>query len=417
MREIHPIETPDSVVVAPGSKSLTNRGLVIGALAGGETLLEGALLCEDTVRLLDALRALGFLVREEAGRGVLRIHGEGGRIPAHRARLDVGASGTAMRFLVALASIGPGEYEVDGDRGLRERPVRPLCEALAALGGRVETAPGGGAPVRVRPAEVMGGAVSLKGGISSQFASALLLVAPYLPWGLRLQLTGDVVSAPYLDLTVGIMRDFGARIERRDERNFVVEPSAYRARSYRIEGDATAASYFFAAAAVTGGRVRVGNLPRGSRQGDLVALELLESMGAKTARGPDWAEVRGGPLHGIDVNLRDAPDLVPTLAAVGMAARGRTRIRGVPHLRVKESDRIEAILRAVRALGGTAEAFADGFTVEGGEVRPGSVDPMGDHRIAMAFAVLGLMRPGIRILTPDVVGKSYPDFFARLSAL
>jgi len=417
MREIHPTRAPDAVVAVPGSKSLTNRGLVIGALARGETVLSGALLCDDTRRLADAVRTLGLAVEVDEGRSEIRVTGGAGSFPVGRAFLEIGASGTALRFLAAIGALANGHFVIDGTARLKHRPVGSLCAALRALGAEVYATGAGGAPVVVKPGRLAGGRVSVPADVSSQFASALLMIGPCLAGGISIKLTGRPVSAPYLDLTRDIMEVFGATVIRPAEDRMAVEGGGYDGRPYAIEGDATSASYLFSAAAVTGGRVRVSNLPSTSRQGDLRMLDVLERMGATVESGPDGAEVRGAVTRGIDIDLRDTPDLVPTVAAVAMVAPGRTWIRGVPHLRVKESDRIDSTVRAIAALGGIAGRREDGLVVDGGSVKAGEVDPMGDHRIAMAFAILGLLVPGVRILTPDCVDKSFPTFFEVLDRL
>jgi 3-phosphoshikimate 1-carboxyvinyltransferase len=417
MREIFATGVPDATLAVPGSKSLTNRGLAIGALARGETVLTGALFCEDTLRLAGALRELGIEVREDPAAATIRVTGGGGRLPGPAVEVSAEASGTALRFLTALATLANREIRIDGTEGLRRRPVEPLCFALRSLGADARASEGGGAPVVVRPSRLPGGSVPVPADMSSQFASALLLIAPCLPKGLILRLAGPVVSAPYLGLTLAIMSDFGAEVCREGDRSIRVRPGGYRGREVAIEGDATSASYLFAAAAVTGGRVAVTNLDLDGGQGDLAILDVLSSMGATVAASPGRVEVSGPIRRGVDVDLRDAPDLVPTVAALGMIAPGRTRIHGVPHLRVKESDRIESSVRAVQALGGTAVRREDGLEVVGGAVAAGVVDPMSDHRIAMAFSVLGLTRSGIRIRDPGCVAKSFPSFFEVLDSL
>lgn len=417
MLEITQRKVPDASVPVPGSKSLTNRGLAIGALARGETVLTGALVCEDTLRLVEAVRSLGLEVAVDEARSEVRVSGGDGSFPVRRAYLDVGASGTALRFLTAMTALASGSFVIDGTPRLQRRPVGSLCAALRALGAEIYATGAGGAPVVSQPGNLAGGRVTVPADVSSQFTSALLLIGPCLPGGLSVRMTGRAVSAPYLDMTEDIMTAFGARVLRPAEDRVAADGGGYAGRSYAIEGDATAASYLFAAAAVTGGRVRVTNLPESSRQGDLKILAVLEEMGATVERTPEGPEVRGPVTRGVDVDLRDAPDLVPTVAAVGMTVEGQTVIRGVPHLRVKESDRIETTVEAVRALGGVASKREDGLVVEGGTVTGGEVDPVGDHRIAMAFSVLGLATSGVRILNPGCVAKSFPCFFDVLGGL
>jgi 3-phosphoshikimate 1-carboxyvinyltransferase len=437
-------------VAVPPSKSVTQRALVAAAIASGRSSLRGPLLADDNRRLIEALGHLGIGIRVlgpgeppavPEGASAVEVEGCGGRITADRASLQVGNAGTAMRFLTALCAFGSGEYIIDGDARMRQRPIDELLEALRALGARAESLHGNGCP----PVRVGGGAggpgrrdgaggatVRLHGERSSQFLSALLLAAPELPSGIDITLDGVLVSRPYVDLTTAVMARFGVEVGRQPPgpgvRRFTVAPgSAYRGTDYTIEGDWSSASYFFAAAAVTGGRVTVTGLERDSAQGDARFLALLERMGCRVAwRGaeveveggaPGTGGAEGGMLRGIEADCRDMPDIVPTLAVVALFASGPTRITGVPHLRLKETDRIAALVSEINRLGARATAAPDGLKIEPCALRGATVETYDDHRMAMAFAVAGLRVPGLAVVNPGCVTKSFPDFWERLDRI
>lgn len=413
---IRPAGPLSGEVPAPASKSVTNRALLLAALSPGRSRLRGILLADDTRHMMGALERLGFALRRE-GQDV-EVDGGGGSIPAPAAQLEVGNAGTAMRFLTAAAALGPGPYRLDGEPRMRQRPIGELAAALTALGAAVAF-PGeeGFPPLEVRGGRLHGGTVSLPAARSSQFASALLMIAPCLPGGLELRLEGEIVSAPYLEITLDLMARFGGDAERLGADRFLVPGGGYRGADLPIEGDASAAAALLAAAAVTGGRVRVSGLPLGSRQPDLRFAELLETMGCRVTRDPEGVTVEGRPRSGIDVDLREAPDLAPALAAVALFAGSPSRIRGAAHLRLKESNRIEDLARGLRRVGGRVREHEDGLSIEPRPLAGARLDPCRDHRLAMAFTVVGLRVPGVEILDPDCVAKSYPDFFDALERL
>ncbi len=433
------------VVRVPGSKSLTQRALILSALARGRSTLDGALDSEDSRHLRVALRRLGVGVRLAGSSWSVR--GTGGAWRSVRAPLRVGNAGTAMRFLTALVGLGNGRYVLDGTPRMRRRPIGDLIEALNQLGVAARCLGRRGCPpVEVRGSgSIPGGEARLCGTISSQYLSALLMVAPLAERPVTLRVPGRLVSAPYVDLTLGIMRAFGARVgatRRRRSASPVAQPGHarrgcgdapgterifrtpaaqhYSPRRYRIEGDASSATYFLAAAAITGGRVRVANLPAGSLQADARFLELLRRMGCRVHRGRLGLEARGpadGALRGLDVDMEQMPDAVPTLAAVALFARTASRIRGAAHLRVKESDRLRALAREIARLGGTCRETSDGLIIQPRPLRPALVRTYEDHRMAMSFALVGLRVPGVRILDPGCVRKSFPGYFRALFSL
>jgi 3-phosphoshikimate 1-carboxyvinyltransferase len=388
----------DITIVVPGSKSLTNRALVCAALADGTSTLTGALVADDTQAMTACLTALGASIAWDGT--TARVVGVAGHIADSEADLDARLSGTTSRFVLPLLALGAGRYRLDGREPLRRRPMGPTIEALRALGATVdeEGAPGH-LPVVVS-GPVPGGEASVRGDVSSQFVSGLLLAAPAMPEGLRVTVLGDLVAAPFVTMTIAVMQAFGAGVDGLD-----VRPGTYRGREIAIEPDASAASYFFAAGAITGTPVTVAGLDRDSLQGDLRFREVLAEMGAP------------GALHGIDVDLGDMPDMAQTFAVVAACAGGPSRVRGVQVIRGHETDRIAAVVTELRRCGVGAEETEDGFIVTPAPLRPARVKTYDDHRMAMSFALLGLIEPGIRIEDPDVVGKTFPGFWDALASL
>jgi 3-phosphoshikimate 1-carboxyvinyltransferase len=410
----------DVEVEVVGSKSYTNRALVIAALASGASELTGALFSDDTRFMAESLRALGVGVEADEATRSVRVRGAGGKVPAESARCFVGNAGTAARFLPVVMAMGRGVYEIDGVARMRERPIAPLLDALATLGVRVECLGKPACfPLRVHGGGLLGGSVSIPGNISSQYVSGLMMGGPAMPRGLTIDIEGELVSRPYLEMTAQAMRDFGASVERVGERRFVIPPGhLYGGRRYRVEPDASAASYFFAAAAITGGRVRVTGLGTRSLQGDRGFVHILARMGCRVLEGDDFTEVTGtGTLRGVDVDMADLSDVAQTLAVVAPFASSPTRVTGIGFIRHKETDRLAAVVRELTRLGVRAEEERDGFVVYPGEAQPGAVDTYDDHRMAMSFALLGVVRPGIVIRNPGCVSKTFPTYFEVLESL
>jgi 3-phosphoshikimate 1-carboxyvinyltransferase len=400
---------PDATVALPGSKSLTNRALVAAGLADGTSRLGGALLADDTEAMADGLRALGAGVRVTGDALVV----DGGARRPGAVAVDARLSGTTSRFLLPVLALAEGPATLDGGAPLRRRPMGPLLDALRSLGASVE---GDALPVTVR-GPMRGGTVHLPGDVSSQFLSGLLLAAPRIDGGLRVEVTTPLVSAPYVAMTAAVMGAFGVEVAR-DGDAWVVPGAPYRATDYPIEPDASAASYFFAAAVLTGGRVTVPGLGRGSVQGDLAFVDVLERMGATVERLDDRTTVAGGArLTGVDVDLSALSDTAQTLAAVAVFADGPTRVSGIGFVRGKETDRLAAVVQELRRVGVQAEETADGFVVHPGTPRPAVVETYDDHRMAMSFALLGLRVPGIAIADPGCVAKTFPGFWDALDGL
>ena len=383
-------------VVVPGSKSLTNRALVCAALADGTSTITGALVADDTAAMTDCLAGLGASLTWDGT--TVRVDGVGGRVTVAEAALDARMSGTTSRFVLPLLALGSGRYRLDGSEQLRRRPMGPTLDALRDLGASVEEAGETGHLPVVVSGPVRASEARFRADLSSQFVSGLLLAAPAMPHGLRVTLDGELVAAPFVAMTVAVMRAFGATVD-----GYAVAPGTYRARDYEVEPDASAASYFWAAAAITGQEISVAGLDDTSLQGDVRFREVLAQMGT--------------PLHGIDVDLGDMPDMAQTFAAVAAVADGPSRVRGVSVIRGHETDRITAVVTELRRVGVGAEETNDGFVVEPAPLRPAVVQTYEDHRMAMSFALLRLVEPRIEIADPGVVGKTFPGFWDALARL
>ncbi|MBX3141985.1 MAG: 3-phosphoshikimate 1-carboxyvinyltransferase [Trueperaceae bacterium] len=401
----------------PGSKSITNRALVIAALADGVTTLRGALVAEDSEVLVRSLSSLGVAV-ESLG-GDVTVRGSGGPFPARVAELDLRLSGTSIRFLSAAVALGKGRFTLDGNERMRERPIQETLDAVRALGAEARSLRGNGCPpVEIVANGLSGGVVRVRGDRSSQFLSGLLMAAPYARGPVVVEVDGELLSKPFVDMTLDVMRTFGVTVERDGYRAFSVPPGRYRGLDYVVEGDAMAAGYFWAAAAITGGRVRVNNLGKATRQGDARLLDVFEALGCQVCRGEHHVTVegpRGGRLRGgREFDLNDMPDQAQTLAVVALFADAPVRVSNVGNLRIKETDRLSAMRAELTKLGAHVEEGEDELTVHPLEAAPSApvaLDTYGDHRMAMALAVAGARLPNVIIKDPSCVVKTYPRFF------
>jgi 3-phosphoshikimate 1-carboxyvinyltransferase len=405
----------------PGSKSITNRALVCAALAEGASTLSGALDSEDTQVMMDSLRRLGIPVERQDDGSKLIVSGCGGKIPVSEAELFVGNSGTTIRFLTAMTTLGHGTYRLDGVPRMQERPIADLLTALNQLGAETRSEAGTGCPpVIVRASGLPGGRATIRGDISSQFLSGLLMAAPLAQENVELIVEGELVSQPYVTMTIGVMREFGVEAHYSGLSRFVIAgQQRYRAGELAIEPDASAASYFWGLAAVTGGQVTVEGLARRALQGDVAFVDCLEKMGCDVIHDSRGITVRGteNRLRGIDVDLNAISDTAQTLAVVALFAEGPTTIRGVAHIRHKETDRIADLARELRKLGAAVEELADGLRITPAPLHGATIETYNDHRMAMSFALAGLKIPGVSIRNPECTAKTYPEFFVDLAAL
>lgn len=418
-RAIQPVGAINAEIRPPGSKSITNRALICAALAAGPSRLTGALDSEDTRVMIAALKAMGIDVRAEPSPETLLVQGSGGAIQVPQPLdLYIANSGTSIRFLTAMVATAQGEFRLDGTPRMRERPIGDLLHGLRQLGADVSCAAKEGfPPVIVRAAGLPGGTAVIRGDVSSQFLSGLLMAAPNAQGPVTIEIEGELVSQPYVDMTLAVMRSFGAsaQVTLQPRRQYHIEPTTYHGGDYEIEPDASAASYFFGAAAVTGGRVKVRGLGRNSLQGDVAFVEVLAKMGCEVTYEDDGIIVLGRPLHGVDVDMNAISDTVQTLAAVALFAEGTTRVRGVPHMRHKETDRLAALAIELRKLGAEVVELPDGLDITPAPLRPAAIDTYDDHRMAMSLSLVGLRSPGVVIRDPGCVGKTYPNYFDDLA--
>ncbi len=417
---VAPLERPPNATVRlPGSKSITNRALLCAALASGETTLTGALFAEDTEAMVGAVASLGAEVACAPEEATMRVRGVAGRVAAPGgAVVDACMSGTTSRFVAPVLALSDRPVVLDGHPQLRARPFGDLADSLRRLGVRVDFLSGGdGLPMRIC-GPVRSGEAEVATDRSSQFLSGLMLAGPLVPGGLSLRIGRSAVSRPYVEMTAAVMRSFGAVVEVGPETVRVAGGCYTPVDEYEVEPDASSASYFWAAAAITSGTVTVEGLGSDSIQGDVRFVSLLRRMGASTQEVPGGARITGGPLSGVDVDLRDMSDTAPTLAVAASLASTPTTVRGIGFVRGKESDRIAAVVAELRRCGVEARESSDGFSVVPPPALNGArIRTYGDHRIAMAFSVLGLVVPGMRIENPACVAKTFPGFYEALDVL
>ena len=404
-------------VAVPGSKSFTHRMLVAAALSDGRCTIDNALDSEDTRLTSKALQLMGAPVCRRGSAVV--VNGFGGRPKPVASPIDLNNSGTSMRLLTAVAALGNTPYRLTGSGRMQRRPIQDLIDSLRQMGVAARSVAKNGCP----PVEICGppgksATVEVNCGVSSQYLSALMLIAPHVSGGLEIAVKKGPVSRPYIDITAEVMRSFGVDVQRSGYARFTIAGGqAYLSGDHTVEPDASQAGYFWAAAALTGSTITVNGIGRRSVQGDLGLVDLLEALGCRADRCAAGITVTGGRLEAIDADLADMPDVAPTLAVVAAFARGVTRLRNVGHLAVKESNRLEAVIAELDRLGIGAELQGQDLVVSGGNPRGARIETYNDHRIAMSFAVAGLRVPGIVIRDPACVEKSFPRFWKVLESL
>ena len=411
----------DGEILLPGSKSLSNRILLLAALSRGVTEVYNLLDSDDTNRMAESLQRLGVSLELSQENTVCRVVGLGGPFPSQETELFLGNSGTTMRSICAALCLGQGEFTLTGEPRMYERPIKDLVDALRPMGANIEyLAKDGCPPLRIHARGIPGGSVSVRGNVSSQYLTAILLSAPLARRDMVINVEGDLVSKPYIDMTVAVMRRFGATVEADGYRQFRVPGGqGYQSPgSALVEGDASSATYFLAAAAIKGGTVRVNGVGLSSVQGDVRLADVLEQMGAPVRRGEDWIEVSRGDLRGVDLDLNHIPDAAMTVATTALFARGKTVIRNVGNWRVKETDRLAAMAAELRKVGAEVEEGEDYLGITPPErIIPAAIDTYNDHRMAMSFSLAALGDAPITINNPECVSKTFPDYFEQLAGI
>ena len=421
IREIEPVAGPVAIsITPPGSKSITNRALLCAALASGNSTLTGVLDSDDTRVMIEGLRAVGAEIVHDKTACKISLNGIGGVRETGNAvsevEIDVEGSGTTIRFLTAALTAIGGSFRLDGIERMRSRPIGDLVEALEQLGGGVrcegnEHCP----PVAIQSNGLAGGTAVVGSNISSQYLSGLLMAAPLAKSPVVLTVDGELVSRPYVEMTISVMNSFGVTVDVNDEfSQFSIQPQAYSPIEYAIEPDASAASYFWAAAAICGGTAEVHNLTRNSLQGDVGFVDCLEQMGCEVEHRENSIVVSGPAKRAIDVDMGNISDTVQTLSAVALFVPGTTKISNIAHNRVKETDRISDLATELRRLGADIVEHHDAMEIGCDQLRAAEIETYNDHRMAMSLSLVGLRQPGVVIKDPGCVAKTYPNYFSEM---
>ena len=420
-REITPKEKIDTSISIPGSKSYANRALVIAALAKGETILSNVPSCDDVKYMIEAIKLLGAKVVRTSPTQINitspeQLHYDG--------EIDVGGAGTTMRFLTSLISLGVGNVTLTGNARMCERPIEDLVQALNTnIDGTIiaknktdkgERCP----PLKINSLGLKGGVIKLEGDTSSQYLTSIILCAPKAKKEVKVEIIGELTSKPFVDMTIDVMKEFGVEVINNNYENFIVPKTNYNPREYFIESDSSGVSYFLAAAAILGGKIRINNINPNSAQGDIHFIEILEKMGCKTTKAENYLELEStGELNGIEIDMNSMIDTVQTLAVIASVAKGTTKITNVANLKVKETNRIAALKNELTKCGISVEAGDDYLIIEGGKPKGVTISTYDDHRMAMSFAVLGLKVPGVKIENHTCVTKSFPEFWELFESL
>ncbi len=406
----------EASVAIPGSKSYTNRALLMAAMTVGPVVISNPLMSDDTEAMVRCLETLG--IRCEKRSDSIIVHGDISHVEDREYDLDADISGTTIRFILALACVVPGTKNIYGKEGLNKRPIKDLVDALRQLGAKIEYADTDGfPPLRVISSKLMPGTIRANGSISSQFMSALMMVAP-LAGEITLEVEGEQISKPYVDMTIDTMQKFGIEIRNEGYKRYVIPGGQrYACPGYVVEGDVSSASYFAAIAALTGSTIVLTNMNPDSKQADMGFLKILEKMGSMITRGDGMITIEGHGVKALSIDMEDCPDQAQTLAVLAAFADGTTTITGVRSLRVKETERVKAVEAELAKMGIRTESTEDTLVVYGGAPKPAAIDTYGDHRMAMAFAVAGTRLAGMQINDPDVVSKTFPGFWDKLQSI
>ncbi|MBU0999788.1 3-phosphoshikimate 1-carboxyvinyltransferase [Patescibacteria group bacterium] len=415
--ELKPLLKPvqDGVSI-PSSKSYTNRALFIAALSGSKVKITNPLISDDTQAMVDCLKSLGVSILEK--QDYLEVFCNLGKIPNRSYNLNANLSGTTLRFLLALSTIIPGIKTLSGREGLNKRPIKDLVSGLTQLGAKIEHLNKKGyPPVKILSSKLNPGTIKIKGSVSSQYISALLMIAPLIGETI-IEILGEQISKPYIDMTIDIMKIFGVTLSNEKYKKYVIPASQkYKIAEFSIEGDTSSASYFFAIAALTKSVLTVKNINPNSKQADIVFLKILEKMGNGITYGKNQITIHGKGVKPINANMQDCPDQVQTLAVLAAFANGITKISGVQSLRLKETNRIFALKKELKKMGIAIYSTRNTLTIHGGHPKPARIDTYGDHRMAMSFAIAGSLLSGVKIIDPDVVNKTFPQFFEKLNSI
>lgn len=401
----------------PGSKSITNRALPLAALASGRSVLTGVLNSDDTQFMIESLQRLGIEIEADWDQQAVTVEGCGGQFPNSTAELFIGNSGTTIRFLSAILGVHGGTFRLDGIERMRERPIGALLDALAQLDADVTAeSPEGCPPVSIKSNRVAGGTIKVRGDVSSQYLSGLLMAAPLAEGDILIEIDGPLISKPYVTMTIEVMKSFGVKVESNPSLSHfqISGDQSYVANDFAIEPDASAASYFWGAAAICGGTATVLGLGRESLQGDVGFVDCLQKMGCEVTTSDDGITVSGPAVKGIDIDMSNVSDTVQTLAAVALFVKGPTTVRNVAHNRVKETDRIGNLAIELRKFGAKVDEHPDGLTIHPQPLQLATIETYDDHRMAMSLALVGLRQAGVKILDPKCVGKTYPNYFTDL---
>jgi 3-phosphoshikimate 1-carboxyvinyltransferase len=417
LKEITPAGKITATVECPASKSYTNRALLVAALAKGVSTLRNPLFSDDTKYMQLALEQFGVSVKKEDCTFV--VSGTGGDLKCPHNEISIGLAGTTMRFLTTFAALAPGRTQLTGEKRMLERPISDLMKALNQIGVTIRSLKNNGCPpLEIIGGSIPGGEINLAGNNSSQYLTSILLSAPYFKNETTINIIGELTSKPYADITIDIMKNFGVTVECLNHTRFHISAGqSYHAMDYTIEADWSSASYFLAAAAITQGEVTLTGLNSKSVQGDAGFLNVLERMGCKIERSSKKVFIKGNSLSGININMNSMPDVVQTLAVTALFAEGETCISGIGNLRIKETDRIEALENELSRLGAGVESGEDFLKIRPGTYIPNDLETYDDHRMAMSLALVGLKVPGIRIKNPSCVEKSFPNFFKQLEEI